>query len=161
MAVKEQPKTFTASDGSEWSTKKEAERHDAVVVANRELEDAKRKFCRAVLATQKTADGEQFDSMRNDNYWSVPWYGCMELVRLDTLWYWTQRFEIDSDSQVTIVVPVRDAPGQGYGREEKIIRYRVCDLYANEQAARKELIRRMKQSLEEQAKRIKQIEDRG
>lgn len=157
MAIKKQPATFTASDGSEWATEKEAKRHDAVVVSARELDDAKRKFCRAVLATQKTADGERFDSMRNQNYWSVPWYG-IELVRLDTLWYWTQQFEIDRDSGVTIVMPIHNT--NGYGREEKVVRYRVSDLYSKEETARAELIRRLKQNLEDQAKRIEQIEAR-
>ena len=83
MPIKEIPKSYRASDGEEFGTKQEAERHEAFIVAQTALQRAIVSFNDVLARTQKIGDGSLFQC-NYGHYWYLtdPIFRMPELVRV-------------------------------------------------------------------------------
>lgn len=83
MPIKEIPKSYRASDGEEFGTKQEAERHELFITKRTALEQAQREFDKALAQTHKLGDGSIFTSVWG-KYWYLtdPLYHMPELVQI-------------------------------------------------------------------------------
>lgn len=84
MAIKQVPTRYETSDGREYDTQQEAERHEALITAKREYEHAQKVFGQRLAETQKTADGYPFEfTLLRDYYYITPGFHEMPaLVRV-------------------------------------------------------------------------------
>jgi hypothetical protein len=145
MAVKKVPQVYETSDGLEFESKKQAERHEALIEARELFEGARERFGERLAQTQKTADGVSFEFGICRDYWVVVpcWAG---LPRLRKIWFsymGDQRFEISEDDEITLLYSERE---DGHGSRT---RYKISDLYYSEKEAKKALLAAQQKRLEE------------
>jgi hypothetical protein len=133
MAVKESPRTFRASDGREFSSKRDAERYEMLLQAKRVHDNAKAVLCRALAETQKTADGVPFEfGVFKDYYYIMEWDGFPHLRQVDFVcMHGADDFVLHADGTISLV----DTRAEGRRRE-----HRISELYCARQAALKALI---------------------
>jgi hypothetical protein len=72
MAIEPVPAQFRTSDGMKWDTRREAERHEALIEAQREYEAARRNYGARLAEDQRTADGEPFTFGWHEYWWLHP-----------------------------------------------------------------------------------------
>jgi len=96
----ESPKTYVADDGTEFAEKADAERHDALTEAERNLENAQESFCRALMQSQRTADGFLFEFRVWSYYRVVDTWGSMPSVQRVSLGLHTRNIVIDSENRL-------------------------------------------------------------
>jgi hypothetical protein len=148
------PSKFKASDGREFDTKKEAERHEAVITAVKEYEDAKHRLGRCLAEREKTADGQPFDFAHwGDYFYVTPGYGGMPGLSRVSFYVWTCTFDVDGLERVTI----RQHRQVGPPYQDRVEEYRIRDLYADERAARRALLKAQGEWLTERAKEVAEL----
>lgn len=130
--VKKIKAVYRASDGAKFETEAEAEAHEAVVNALEEYTEAKVRFTRAILKTQKTADGHPFDLSRTSVFYIIkswPYFPHIERVSI-----YPYNVTVDERDVGTVI----DGRWEDY--KWKTTEYRIADLYQNEQVALRALL---------------------
>lgn len=134
------PEMFKASDGEKFKTLEEAEAHQVLIDAIKEVEETLRRVGRRVAESQKTADGKAFTFSHWSYYyiqggiWNKPTLGEVSFS------LWTCRVSIDRSRGIEII-----------GSDEKDTRtYRVSELYADRRKANLALIADQERWLSEQ-----------
>lgn len=159
MAVNEVPSKFKASDGKEFGTKEDAERHDAVVVAAREFREARHRLGRILAEREKTADGKPFTfSMLRDLYYVTPGWSGMPALNRVSFYVWSCEFEIDEHLEL-VTIRQRRQVGR-MSDNERIESYRIADLYATEKAANVALLAAQEEWLEKRAVEVRELRDK-
>jgi hypothetical protein len=153
MAVKKVPQVYETSDGLEFESKKQAERHEALVEAKSLFEGAFQRMGRALAGTQKTADGELFEfGVCCDYYVIAPcWAG---LPRLRKIWFsfmGDDRFEIEADDEITLILH------EGDGQHRTRTRFKVSELYHSEKEAKKALLVAQEERIKEFTEEIDEL----
>lgn len=123
MAVSETEPKFKTSDGREFTNKKDAERHEALVEASRAYENARRFFGKALAETQRTADDKPFDFSMLTDYWFV-WegWGDPRLAKVD-FYIWNCSFDLEREQFEIHQVDPHTKAMRGY-RVSELYRYR-------------------------------------
>lgn len=139
MAVKEVPQRFKTTDGVEFATKAEAERHQAVVDANQQFEKAQRQLALATIESYKTADGQPFEfSLFVDYYLVVEGIGWPSLHTVSFMRSYSLRFKPEEDGVLSF-----------YEEHGRASRYgRVSELYRCPMAAKRALAEAKQRRLE-------------
>jgi hypothetical protein len=164
MSVIAIPAKFAASDGTAFDTSAEAERHDRLVNAVRGLASAKKEFVRALVETQKTADGKIFSLRPSARYFyitsgfhgmptlvSVPWFGGdFELC---------DYFDNHRTNSVSVRIKTINLSLSSRETSNETQTYRISDLYASEEAARVELLKQQEEWLSKRAAEVKELRD--
>lgn len=129
--VQEVPTRFRTSDGNEYPTKEEAEKHEALIEAEADFERAKRRFGYALAETQETADGLAFKWSNPRDYWRVHWpYGAPpRLERVEYLGLGDTEVRRDGEHVEIVKRTYRDG---SYDYRT----YRISELYGSESAAK-------------------------
>lgn len=150
MAVTEIPTKYSASDGREFNTQDEAERHEQFIVAQKEYETARNRFGRLLAETQLTADGKPFRFDAFKRYWHVTagWSGMPALseVRFDG---WNYQFDV-SDRFV-----IRQ--DEGRDGNQRWVEYRIDVLYANYPKAERALLAAQEKWLAVHAEKVDEL----
>lgn len=136
--IEEVPVNFKTSDGLGFADIGAATRHQAVLDAMGQLQEAQRAWEIALANEQLTADGQPF-SWRHDEYWwlAAP---CLGLSTLGTVrFYYDSRVELDLCGHVCIRRP-------GDADKMKVV-FRVGQLYANRKAALRALLEQQEMEL--------------
>lgn len=131
MAIEQLPELYQTSDGRKYSSRKQAERHEAKITAKSKYEDARREYARTLSESQKTADGYLFDmSALGGYYYVTPGWFNMPDIRPVSFYYWN----CDLNDQDETVIVDRDN-GKGTRTE-----YKISELYWRRKNAEKALI---------------------
>lgn len=131
MAIKEQPVTYTTSDGHEFTKKTEAEAHEALVAAKEKYESTRRTYGLRLAEAQRTADGFLFDFSRRVYYrvachsWGFP---VMAEVSFSG---WNCAFDLEGEQFRIIDQTGRDARPRPYD---------ISSLYAQQVNAERALL---------------------
>ena len=130
MAVKAIKKSvkYRSTDGNEYDTKEEAERHDALWNARNEFDNARKKFGKLLAETQTTGDGEAFEFGWRSYWYVTPTWGGFPELR--TIRFSEYQFDFD-DSDVFQIFNIEDGNRK---------RYAISDLYVSKHKARAALI---------------------
>jgi hypothetical protein len=140
MGVKKSPQTFQTSDGFEYDTEEEAERHEAVATAKQNYEGARDAFCRVLAESQKTADGVPFEFGVFRDYWFIlEWDGFPRLHKVCFLCMRNDNFELNEGSEISLVQ-------EENGRRRT---FKISDLYWNHKAAGRALLKVQAERLKE------------
>ena len=147
MTVKQEVQ-YKTSDGREFSSESEAQKHDALIVARREYEAALSKLNRLVAETKRTADGELFQfGMWRTYYYITP--GFFDMPALAEVPYLGSNWDLNEyDDAVEIVT--RE------GTEQRRCEYRINKLYANKTKALRALVEAQAAWLKEREEQISQ-----
>jgi hypothetical protein len=150
MAVSEIPVQYRTTDGREFKTPGEAERHEKMLTAYKEYEDARQALGRCIAETQRTADGRLFEFTALRDYWAIwdRWEGIPRLVRVE-FWPWNLHFEGDRDNF--------QLKGK-LGDHDHL--FRVSDLYANKDAAERALLDVQEKWLADHAEKVSELRER-
>lgn len=130
--IKTVPVKFKASDGMEFESAVEAERHDGLVLAREAYVEACRLLNRRLAETQRTADGQMFDFGLSRDYWYLaPGWQTMPRMYAISFSGWSCSVEVRSDGGVAII-----------SEDETRSRtaYRIVDLYRNKRKAEEALV---------------------
>ena len=151
--VREIAKKYRTSDGAEFDGKAEAVVHEELIECMEEYEAAKKRFARAVLKTQKTADGEPFDLTKTREYYRVrEWPYFPELERIIIYPH-------------SVVIDERDCgcviDGKWEGSKWKTTEYRISSLYYSEENALKALLAAQERELEVHAETVEETRRRA
>lgn len=154
MSVSQKPATWKTSDGAEFDNEADATRHEAVVEAIRNYEDAAKQLGIVLAERTKTADGYPFD-FSHWQYWAVfPYHGCGPIMRRVNVSRWDHISIGDNyDNDVQIAEQIGDRP-----REQYMYHY-IKDLYVTEKAAKKALAEAIKKHIATKREEIKRLED--
>lgn len=132
MAVTKKKPTFETSDGREFDTKQEAERHEELTTARRTYVEARRQYTRALASSHKTADGEQFETGAMRTYYYVTkWVEYLPRIGEVSFYFWN--CDIDDKDEGVIVQDESD------GRNHRRVTYRISELYYHKKNALKAL----------------------
>ena len=132
MAIKTKPQVFETSDGQEFSTAEDAERHEALVTATKAFDEARTGLLRAMADKVRTADGELMDPRRwGDFFYLVGWGPERQVQRV--AFYYNTSIAI-YDGRVALI-PGYD-PTNRDGRDR---RYWLDELYKHEASAKRAL----------------------
>lgn len=145
MAVNQEVK-FKASDGREFDNEVEAQRHDDLIVARREYEEALSKMNGLIVKTTRTADGYLCELGIFIDYWYVShgWHGLPDLRKVPYLgWNWHLSYHNDE-----IVIVHRES-----GRE-RTDEYTIKDLYRNKKNALAALVEAQSRWLKERGEEV-------
>jgi len=139
MPVKTIPQKFKASDGTEFKTEADAQRHEAVVIALQKFDEARQQLAFATIKTHKTADGIPFDFDSHRDYYFIQRYQGWPEIRKVGLWGWyNQKFCLDGERLKVI---------EGDGQNART--FDVAELYRSEKAAVAVLTEERKKYIEE------------
>lgn len=156
MAVREVPSVYKASDGKEFDTKEDAERHDAVVTAARKFREARHRLGRVLAEREKTADGHPFEfTVLGDYYYVSPGWGGMPGLSRVSFYVWSCEFEVDDEERVTIRLHKQTGPPYKDSYEE----YRIRDLYRDERKAKLALLAAQEEWLRERATDVEKLRE--
>jgi len=148
MPVTEQPVRFKASDGKEFDSREEAERHDALVVATKNYDAVKNEMERALARTVKTADGHLFE-FATWRYYYV-WNGWSGVdVREVSIGH--PGITIDDQGDVLLQVTNYQNP------KHEVSEYRIDHLYKDKRAAKQEQLRLWEERLSAQQEDIDEL----
>jgi hypothetical protein len=153
MAVRSVPEKYVACDGSEFESKVEAERHDTLISAQRQFDNAKDRLRQAIIRTYKTADGLPFDFGLFHDYWYVAdGFHWPALSQVSFMGY-QQEYRISEHDESRLLLVEKQN-----GRD---VHYDVSQLYANRKdalvallAARKRRLRMYQEDIEAIEKEI-------
>lgn len=150
MPVKESPKTYTASDGTEFDSKAEAERYDNLLQAKEKYDSARTLLCRALAESQKTADGVAFEfGVFRDYYSILEWDGFPRLHTVQSLYmHSNEDFELEQDGTIYLVE-------QRATNQRRT--YRIGELYYHESEAKKALVEVREKRLAEWTKETAEL----
>lgn len=143
------PQVYRTNDGGEFDTKAAADKHEAMIEAKREFENAQAKFAKAVVGTYKTADGEQFE-FRWSQYWYIRdsfSFPALHPVRLEG-WY-DQEFCVDNSGKFFVVERSTDRKHES--------RYDVTELYKDERKARAALADAMQERIKQYRQQLAEL----
>lgn len=141
--IKKTEVKFRTTDGSEFDTEKEAEKHEELYQANEAYDTARRRLGKLLAETQKTADGKAFEfGIYRDYYFVTPgywsWPALQQIPYLGWSWQWD-----NSGDKFTIFTDHPDG---------KRLRFEIGNLYADKRLAEKAL-------LEAREKRIAELHE--
>lgn len=154
MPISESPVTYQTSDGKSFTDKQDAERHEKLVVATREWEQARTRFGTALAQTQRTADGRLFDWTRWTYYYVAPphsGWGGGPYLREVSFYVWNCSFDLDKEEME--ILYSKDC-------EKRPVAYRISELYANKDAAERALLTERETWLAEQAEDLAKMRAR-
>ena len=148
---------FEASDGREFDTTEEAEKHERITDATREFERARTVLGQLLAETQRTADGERF-TFRWAEYWFVR-NGFGGFPDIFPVRFERYNFDFDDADQFVIII---------YDPDGKARRFPVNALYCRKAnadkalvVAQEERIELFRQQLDETKARIKPDDTEG
>lgn len=151
MAIKEQ-RTFKASDGKEFDSKTEAQKHDDLAVAREEYKNALRKLNTLIAETTRTADGHLFDlGMWSTYYYITP--GYFDMPQLKEVPYLSWNWDLNEyDDAVEIIT--RE------GNDQRRFEYKINALYREKRKALAALVETQKAWLAERREQIRATADK-
>lgn len=136
---------FKAADGSEHPSAAAAARRNKVIKATAAVKDAMDELKRAIKGEILTADGVPFCPPQSSVFWYlVP--GYFSLPRLHRVYVYPNNVDVDRDDDGTFVIHEFS-----YDRKE-YVHYKLSELYASQDAARKAFHTRIDERLKELAK---------
>ncbi len=142
MATKTKPK-YKASDGKTFDIKSDAERHETLVEARDTFENARDDYCKALAATQLTADGEP---MTCDEWWYFKVHEYVTDPGVEKLSLHWHQLSLDENDCVQFVV---------WDQDRQLNRtHSIGDLFVSEKLANKRLIAVLQKNSEMNTRRI-------
>lgn len=148
MSVREEI-TFKSSDGREFDNAVEAQRHDELIVARQEYEQALARMNSLIVKTTRTADGYLCELGIFIDYWYVSpgWSGMPNLHKVPYLgWNWHLSYHGDE-----VVIVHRES-----GRERSD-EYAIKDLYRSKKEALAALVKAQEKWLTERQEEVAEI----
>lgn len=144
-----QETTYKSADGKKFKTANEADRHDAILLAKDEYDTSRRKLAIALLANERTADGQPID-IANRTLYCVVNKHYSPMIQ-ECKFYWNAwDWGIDDDDRVQLHFRMTDRD------KERWVTVKIDDLYADQDKARmaviearREIIRNMVDNLAE------------
>lgn len=131
-------------DGREFSSEKDAQKHQAVLGAQEVYRDAVRMLGKVLAESMTTADGCAFDWSNWNYYYITPGYWSLPGISVVKFYVWNVDFE-ERDGTLVIV----DHEGKDGPR-----RYAINDLYADRTAANRALVTRREAWLAEKTAEV-------
>lgn len=102
MGVTKQPEQFKTTDRRTFATEAEAERHQAVLDGLKAYDEAVKNLGRALMAEEKTADGQPWDLYRTYWYLDQTW-GSPTLMEIRFGRWYEQSLSVDDEGDLCIV----------------------------------------------------------
>ncbi len=130
MAEKKQ--VFTTDDGQEFETEGEANTHETLVAAERQYQNARNRFARAVWETQTTADGQRFNFSRW-RYYAIKRFCGVPTIEEVSLF--AGSCSLDDRDVLDLLQVTQDSRG-----EIRYRHWRISELYASIAAAETALL---------------------
>lgn len=130
---------FKTTDGGEFSTGEEAAKHQAILDAKANWEDACRRYGEALLAAAKTADGEVVELSLMRDYWYVHPGFVGQMPRLLRVSFYRWNCTYDERDGLTITEST----------DGRCSHYKVSELYVDRQKARDALYKKQLETIDE------------
>ena len=143
MAVKEVPTKYTTTDGREFNSKDEAERHDALITARDAYEFARHRFAECLARTQRTSDGHLFDFNGIRTYYYVS-YNFWGMPALSEVPYMGRFWDFDD----------RDGFVFNYKDGDRWREYAIRDMYADKREAEKAVLEAQERRLQDYSEQV-------
>lgn len=150
MPVTEQTE-FKTSDGRKFSDKREAEKHDALILARQEYKDALRKMNRLIAETTRTADEHLFELVGFHTFYFVA-HGWNSKPVLTEVPYIGYNWNLQERHDAVVIVVDRDGSSQTRQRYE----YPIGDLYYEKSKALRALVQAQADWLTERRQEIEE-----
>lgn len=147
MAVKQETK-FKSSDGREFESEVEAQRHDELIIAREEYNRALARMNQLIVKTTHTADGYLCELGIFRDYWYVTpgWHGVPDIRKVPYLgWNWHLNYHNDE-----VVIVHRES---GRDRTDE---YAINTLYREKKNALAALVEAQKAWLQERQQEIEE-----
>lgn len=156
MAIEPIPMRYATDDGQQFATKEEALRHEALVEAEGQCQEAQWRLGRLLAETQRTADGRLFEFTTLRDYWYVSaWWGGLPVLRRVSFYIWNCRVDRDRDQDEVVIWQE-----ESEGKDRRTQEYRIGELYVSERAAEKDLLAAQETWLAERAAEIAKLRER-
>jgi len=151
MAVKKVPSVYQASDGVEFETELEAERHEQFIIALHGLEVALAQFNKALAQTHLMGDGTPFTCKWGTYYYLTdPLWHMPELVKLCLSFDLNPQFEKMPNGKLRVgVTRYSDKP-----RDERVDWFEIERMFADERAGNAALLAAQATWLAEQTQQV-------
>lgn len=146
--AKKLPTRYEASDGQEFDTEAEAERHSEFVDAKRKYENAKLCYMKVVCEREKTADGEPFNFTMMHDYFIIRDY-VGSIPHLERVSFYLHNCTIEDDRQRLEIIQTTGDRRQCYP---------ICQLYYREREANRELVKIRRKRLAEMMQETDEME---
>lgn len=101
MAIQQTAPMYRTTDGQEFASQADAERHEALSTAKRDYENASAVYDRLLAESQFTADGHPFRVSVLHTYYYVT-NGLSGAPAVGTVAFFCRNFYLGSDDEVTI-----------------------------------------------------------
>lgn len=158
MAVKPVPRKFETSDGQEFDTKEEAERHDKLTEAKAEFDTAQRKLLVAFAETCKTADGHAFEFGWHKYSYIDQFIGWPNLREIEFWRAWDQQFRIDTENDDELIL-IKSEPDRSSHWLTRNYEFRISDLYHDRAEALNALIAKQEEEIERRKMELKKTKE--
>jgi hypothetical protein len=146
-----QETVYKAVDGKKFKTAAESDRHDAILTAKDEYDTARRKLAIALLANERTADGEPVDICSMTLYCVVNKFYAPVLQ--ECRFYWNAwDWGLDRSDRPELYFKIV------HGDHERQATVTLDDLYADVDKARQAVIEAKREILKEKTAEIAAME---
>jgi len=146
-----QKTTYESSDGREFKTQAEAERHDAVRLAKKDYEAARWKLGTVLLADELTADGERIEVGVRTLYCIIGRYHAP--VIQECTFYWNSwDWQLGRNDRLELRFRVTR------GSDEQWVTVPLSDMYANRDNARQAVIDAKRQVIKDKQDELAELE---
>jgi len=149
MAVKEIQPSYGTSDGGEFATREEAEKHEALVEAERAYHEAEQRYARALAENTTTKDGHNFSFAGWGGYYRIT-LGIHQMPQIMRLSVYPNDIELQRDGRIQ--VRYGDP-----GKNEKPWRIEINELYRDEANAKKALLEAQEQWIKDQQETVDRL----
>lgn len=157
MAVSEEPVVYKASDGSEFEDKDKAVKHDALVLAKRDYEQALQTLIRLVAQTQKTADGFPFEPRLLRDYYYISVHGGGVQPRIGKVDFWGHNWSLSDPRGEDAEVQIYRYGENNHGVSQV---HRFSELYREEANAHAAWLVKFREWVAEQNRRLLEEESK-
>ena len=150
MTIKTIVQKYETSDGRKFTDEAEAARHQALITAKDEYESARHKWVRALTATYKTADGQNFSLTKHGDYWRIAnYFHDNALPTLERVSFWVWHCDINEADHAVIIER----------KGEHTRHYRISELYASERNAKIALLAAQEKELQYMTEQVQKLRD--
>jgi len=154
MAVQKKPTIYTASDGTEFDDKTEAEQYDILISAKIEYKAARNEYKRILMESQKTKDGEPFEFHKWNPYWVVRDY-IGQTPEMESVDPWFHNVEINDRCEASFLFSKCGYEDKRVNSFESVCRsYKISELYYHKENAEAALAEAIKLHIAELEERI-------
>ncbi len=144
------PQKYKTTDDKEFENEKEAVKHEELITAQSEFEDALKRYSHALFESQETADGHPFKFTSSHDYYTLVVTG-FQMPRLQCIRFYFYNCTLD-DNDAAYVTQRTDHDGNCVYQT-----YRISELYHDKVNAEAILLEAQEKYVSDVSKDVKNL----